>query len=397
MNDDFLNDNDMDNSFVEKKKAPILQIFGIIILILLLASGIYYYFVIDNPKTILKTYFNSISSIDNINYPKYIEYSLKVNVDSNDKENEEFYNLLNKLILNIKYDNNEEYNLYTFNLGYEDKVLPNIKLQTKNNENKIYLLLEDIYDKTIEIDLGNEEHKDISKIDKDDIEKEFNNIYDILKEEIKNILEKGEYSKKIEKLDKKIVRKYTINISKNTLTNAFNNLLNNKDFITSYTRITNQSEEKVTKEIKNIINNLTDIDFSIYQELINNNIIKYEVSFDNEIITMTYSNNMYTFTYKEDDKVIYTGTITIDRNDSNITTYFNTTYITDKENIKTNIVIKTSDTLNIELFDTTNSININDISDKEMNNILNNILNNDAVKSILNNEEVANYIKEKNA
>lgn len=397
MNDDFFNESNMDNSFVEKKKAPILQIFGIIVLILLLASGIYYYFVIDNPKTILKTYFNSIPSIDNINYPKYMEYSLKVNVDSNDKENEEFYNLLNKLILNIKSNNNEEYNSYIFNLGYEDKVLPNIKLQTKNNENKIYLLLEDIYDKTIEIDLGNEEHKDINKLDKDDIEKEFNNIYDILKEEIKNILEKGEYSKKIEKLDKKIVRKYTINISKDTLTNTFNNLLNNKDFITSYTRITNQNEEKVTKEIKDIINDLTDINFSIYQELINKNIIKYEITFDNEIITMTYSNNMYTFTYKEDDKVIYTGTITIDRNDNNITTYFNTTYITDKENIKTNIVIKTSDTLNIELFDTTNSININDISDKEMNNILNNILNNDAVKSILNNEEVSNYIKEKNA
>ena len=103
MNDDFFNESNMDNSFIEKKKVPILQIFGIIILILLLASGIYYYFVIDNPKTILKTYFNSIPSIDNINYPKYMEYSLKVNVDSNDKENEEFYNLLNKLILNIKY------------------------------------------------------------------------------------------------------------------------------------------------------------------------------------------------------------------------------------------------------------------------------------------------------
>ena len=136
---------------------------------------------------------------------------------------------------------------------------------------------------------------------------------------------------------------------------------------------------------------------TMHNKIINKNIIKYEITFDNEIITMTYSNNMYTFNYKEDDKVIYTGTITIDRNDNNITTYFNTTYITDKENIKTNIVIKTSDTLNIELFDTTNSININDISDKEMNNILNNILNNDAVKSILNNEEVSNYIKEKNA
>ena len=395
MNDDFFNESNMDNSFVEKKKAPILQIFGIIILILLLASGIYYYFVINNPKTILKTYFNSIHSLDNINYPKYIEYSLKVDVDSNDKENEEFYNLLNKLILNIKYDNNEEYNLYTFNLGYEDKVLPNIKLQTKNNENKIYLLLENIYDKTIEIDLGNEEHKDISKIDKDDIEKEFNNIYDILKEEIKDILEKGEYSKKIEKLDKKIVRKYTINISKDTLTSTFNNLLNNKDFITSCTKITNQSEEKVTKEIKDIINNLTDINFSIYQELINKNIIKYEITFDNEIITVLCSNNMYTFTYKEDDKVIYTGTITIDENDSDTTTYFNTTYIADNENIKTNIVIKTSNTLNIELLDTTNSININDISDKEMNNILNNILNNDAIKSILNYEEVSNYVTEK--
>ena len=397
MNDDFFNESNMDNSFVEKKKAPILQIFGIIILILLLASGIYYYFVIDNPKTILKTYFNSIPSIDNINYPKYIEYSLKVNVDSNNKENEALCDLLNKLILNIKSNNNEEYNSYIFNLGYEDKVLPNIKLQTKNNENKIYLLLEDIYDKTIEIDLGNEEHKDISKIDKDDIEKEFNNIYDILKEEIKNILEKGEYSKKIEKLDKKIVRKYTINISKDTLTNTFNNLLNNKDFITSCTKITNQSEEKVTKEIKDIINDLTDIDFSIYQELINKNIIKYEITFDNEIITVLYSNNIYTITYKEDDKVIYTGTITIDENDSDTATYFNTTYIADNENIKTNIVIKTSYTSNIELLDTTNSININDISDKEMNNILNNILNNDAVKSILNNEEVSNYIKEKNA
>ena len=397
MNDDFFNESNMDNSFVEKKKAPILQIFGIIILILLLASGIYYYFVIDNPKTILKTYFNSIPSIDNINYPKYIEYSLKVNVDSNNKENEALCDLLNKLILNIKSNNNEEYNSYIFNLGYEDKVLPNIKLQTKNNENKIYLLLEDIYDKTIEIDLGNEEHKDISKIDKDDIEKEFNNIYDILKEEIKNILEKGEYSKKIEKLDKKIVRKYTINISKDTLTNTFNNLLNNKDFITSCTKITNQSEEKVTKEIKDIINDLTDIDFSIYQELINKNIIKYEITFDNEIITVLYSNNIYTITYKEDDKVIYTGTITIDENDSDTATYFNTTYIADNENIKTNIVIKTSYTSNIELLDTTNSININDISDKEINNILNNILNNDAVKSILNNEEVSNYIKEKNA
>lgn len=393
MNDDFFNESNMDNSFVEKKKAPILQIFGIIILILLLASGIYYYFVIDNPKTILKTYFNSIPSIDNINYPKYMEYSLKVNVDSNDKENEEFYNLLNKLILNIKYDNNEEYNLYTFNLGYEDKVLPSIKLQTKNNDNKMYLLLEDIYDKTIELDLDNEE--DISKINRNNIEKEINNIYNTLKEEIKTILEKGEYSKKIEKLDKKIVRKYTINISKDTLTNTFNNLLNNKDFITSCTKLTDESEEKVTKEIKDIINDLTNINFSIYQELINKNIIKYEITFDNEIITVLCSNNIYTITYKEDDKVIYTGTITIDENDSDTTTYFNTTYIADNENIKTNIVIKTSYTSNIELLDTTNSININDISDKDMNNILNNILNNDAVKSILNNEEVSNYVTEK--
>lgn len=393
MNDDFFNESNMDNSFVEKKKAPILQIFGIIILILLLASGIYYYFVIDNPKTILKTYFNSIPSIDNINYPKYMEYSLKVNVDSNDKENEEFYNLLNKLILNIKYNSNEEYNLYTFNLGYEDKVLPSIKLQTKNNDNKMYLLLEDIYDKIIELDLDNEE--DISKINRNNIEKEINNIYDTLKEEIKNILEKGEYSKKIEKLDKKIVRKYTINISKDTLTNTFNNLLNNKDFITSCTKLTDESEEKVTKEIKDIINDLTDINFSIYQELINKNIIKYEITFDNEIITVLCSNNIYTITYKEDEKVIYTGTITIDENNSDTTTYFNTTYITDNENIKTNIVIKTSYTSNIELLDTTNSININDISDKEMNNILNNILNNDAVKSILNYEEVSNYVTEK--
>ena len=393
MNDDFFNESNMDNSFVEKKKAPILQIFGIIILILLLASGIYYYFVIDNPKTILKTYFNSIPSIDNINYPKYMEYSIKVNVDSNDKENEEFYNLLNKLILNIKYNSNEEYNLYTFNLGYEDKVLPSIKLQTKNNDNKMYLLLEDIYDKTIELDLDNEE--DISKINRNNIEKEINNIYNTLKEEIKTILEKGEYSKKIEKLDKKIVRKYTINISKDTLTNTFNNLLNNKDFITSCTKLTDESEEKVTKEIKDIINDLTNINFSIYQELINKNIIKYEITFDNEIITVLCSNNIYTITYKEDDKVIYTGTITIDENDSDTATYFNTTYIADNENIKTNIVIKTSYTSNIELLDTTNSININDISDKEMNNILNNILNNDAVKSILNNEEVSNYVTEK--
>lgn len=393
MNDDFFNESNMDNSFVEKKKAPILQIFGIIILILLLASGIYYYFVIDNPKTILKTYFNSIPSIDNINYPKYMEYSLKVNVDSNDKENEEFYNLLNKLILNIKYNSNEEYNLYTFNLGYKDKVLPSIKLQTKNNENKMYLLLEDIYDKIIELDLDNEE--DISKINRNNIEKEINNIYNTLKEEIKTILEKGEYSKKIEKLDKKIVRKYTINISKDTLTNTFNNLLNNKDFITSCTKLTDESEEKVTKEIKDIINDLIDINFSIYQELINKNIIKYEITLDNEIITVLCSNNIYTITYKEDDKIIYTGTITIDENDSDTTTYFNTTYITDNENIKTNIVIKTSYTSNIELLDTTNSININDISDKEMNNILNNILNNDAVKSILNYEEVSNYVTEK--
>lgn len=393
MNDDFFNESNMDNSFVEKKKAPILQIFGIIILILLLASGIYYYFVIDNPKTILKTYFNSIPSIDNINYPKYMEYSLKVNVDSNDKENEEFYNLLNKLILNIKYNSNEEYNLYTFNLGYEDKVLPSIKLQTKNNDNKMYLLLEDIYDKIIELDLDNEE--DISKINRNNIEKEINNIYNTLKEEIKTILEKGEYSKKIEKLDKKIVRKYTINISKDTLTNTFNALLNNKDFITSCTKLTDESEDKVTKEIKDIINDLTDINFSIYQELINKNIIKYEITFDNEIITVLCSNNIYTITYKEDDKVIYTGTITIDENDSDTTTYFNTTYIADNENIKTNIIIKTSYTSNIELLDTTNSININDISDKEMNNILNNILNNDAVKSILNYEKVSNYVTEK--
>ena len=150
------------------------------------------------------------------------------------------------------------------------------------------------------------------------------------------------------------------------------------------------NEDKVTKSTQSII---------VKKESKN----KYNITFfdeSNEIATITV--NEYTTTKIDLDYVIklnpqnkdevikgkYTSTTTQkDRNSANIKTYLEINY---KDNqFKINIDVTQKNTVNIKNVDTKNVININDLTESDMNQIENNFMNNDLIKDFIN--EYMNY------
>lgn len=150
------------------------------------------------------------------------------------------------------------------------------------------------------------------------------------------------------------------------------------------------NEDKVTKSTQSII---------VKKESKN----KYNIKFfdeNNEIATITV--NEYTTTKIDLDYVIklnpqnkdevikgkYTSTTTQkDRNSANIKTYLEINY---KDNqFKINLDITQKNSVNIKNVDTKNVININDLTERDMNQIENNFMNNDLIKDFIN--EYMNY------
>lgn len=389
----------MDDSFFTEKElrnanrgsiAPVVVVIFVIIALLGLAffGGKYYLASRNNIKIFMNNYFNELEDNIGKNNSTSGSLSLNVNGDTTDKE-EKIFKILNNLDFSMNYGIDTKENITNIDIStnyYGDKL---ININTYIEDNNIYLSSSDLYSKYIKIENKKEDNSEKKSMTNDDYKVIINSISTAVSESLKEEY----FTKNWVKLDGKSVNKVELLLNNNNIKiineNIINNLKNNNNFIDSFGKLigkkTMEVKELLDKEIKEVNNNeYSDIKISLYTKI--TKFVKLEITSGEDKIVVKSNDKGYSFEIVDsEDNNTYNGTIEINNN-SDSTTY--NVNVKDSNNLEIKINNTINKTTKIEKKDVSNSILLEDITEKEYEDIINKISNNKAFNKIY--EDISN-------
>lgn len=387
-----------DNFFTEKELrnanrgsiAPVIVVIFVIIALLGLAffGGKYYLASRNNIKIFMNNYFNELEDNIGKNNSTSGSLSLNVNGDTTDKE-EKIFKILNNLDFSMNYGIDTKENITNIDIStnyYGDKL---ININTYIEDNNIYLSSSDLYSKYIKIENKKEDNSEKKSMTNDDYKVIINSISTAVSESLKEEY----FTKNWVKLDGKSVNKVELLLNNNNIKiineNIINNLKNNNNFIDSFGKLigkkTMEVKELLDKEIKEVNSNeYSDIKISLYTKI--TKFVKLEITSGEDKIVVKSNDKGYSFEIVDsEDNNTYNGTIKINNN-SDSTTY--NVNVKDSNNLEIKINNTINKTTKIEKKDVSNSILLEDITEKEYEDIINKISNNKAFNKIY--EDISN-------
>lgn len=387
-----------DNFFTEKELrnanrgsiAPVIVVIFVIIALLGLAffGGKYYLASRNNIKIFMNDYFNELEENIGKNNSTSGSLSLNVNGDTTDKE-EKIFKILNNLDFSMNYGIDTKENITNIDIStnyYGDKL---ININTYIEDNNIYLSSSDLYSKYIKIENKKEDNSEKKSMTNDDYKIIINSISTAVSESLKEEY----FTKNWVKLDGKSVNKVELLLNNNNIKiineNIINNLKNNNNFIDSFGKLigkkTMEVKELLDKEIKEVNNNeYSDIKISLYTKI--TKFVKLEITSGEDKIVVKSNDKGYSFEIVDsEDNNTYNGTIEINNN-SDSTTY--NVNVKDSNNLEIKINNTINKTTKIEKKDVSNSVLLEDITEKEYEDIINKISNNKAFNKIY--EDISN-------
>lgn len=387
-----------DNFFTEKELrnanrgsiAPVIVVIFVIIALLGLAffGGKYYLASRNNIKIFMNDYFNELEENIGKNNSTSGSLSLNVNGDTADKE-EKIFKILNNLDFSMNYGIDTKENITNIDIStnyYGDKL---ININTYIEDNNIYLSSSDLYSKYIKIENKKEDNSEKKSMTNDDYKVIINSISTAVSESLKEEY----FTKNWVKLDGKSVNKVELLLNNNNIKiineNIINNLKNNNNFIDSFGKLigkkTMEVKELLDKEIKEVNNNeYSDIKISLYTKI--TKFVKLEITSGEDKIVVKSNDKGYSFEIVDsEDNNTYNGTIEINNN-SDSTTY--NVNVKDSNNLEIKINNTINKTTKIEKKDVSNSVLLEDITEKEYEDIINKISNNKAFNKIY--EDISN-------
>lgn len=387
-----------DNFFTEKELrnanrgsiAPVVVVIFVIIALLGLAffGGKYYLASRNNIKIFMNDYFNKLEDNVGKNNSTSGSLSLNVNGDTTDKE-EKIFKILNNLDFSMNYGIDTKENITNIDIStnyYGDKL---ININTYIEDNNIYLSSSDLYSKYIKIENKKEDNSEKKSMTNDDYKVIINSISTAVSESLKEEY----FTKNWVKLDGKSVNKVELLLNNNNIKiineNIINNLKNNNNFIDSFGKLigkkTMEVKELLDKEIKEVNSNeYSDIKISLYTKI--TKFVKLEITSGEDKIVVKSNDKGYSFEIVDsEDNNTYNGTIKINNN-SDSTTY--NVNVKDSNNLEIKINNTINKTTKIEKKDVSNSILLEDITEKEYEDIINKISNNKAFNKIY--EDISN-------
>ena len=393
-------------SDAKRKSFPTGIIFFILILMLIVGCG-YYYFVIDSPKSIFITILNNLSNNleikenneDIINF----DFSLDLNLLTPKKDYIDLTNIINELSINgnIGIDSNKQEEYLSVNALYQEKDLFGIYSYFTKKE--MYLKLNNIYDKVLKSSFTEEEMKEIDKM-YEVTDKENENTDKLIESLIENavkILKDAKYTKTYEKLDKTYVKKLNVLVDTKLLKNFYNNLINDSNFIESYSRLENITEEKTKEIFTNLKNKLDNekLELTIYLSALNNEFIKLEFNYDDIRLVLTKDINEIKYKYYEEDIIKYQGYIYFKDNESNYQISLSLEDIEAELIVELNSEIEIKHGDKINSLDTTNTKELELLTEDDYNKIEKNIANNENLNKLLTDfmSLLSLYIEEDNS
>lgn len=387
-----------DNFFTEKELrnanrgsiAPVVVVIFVIIALLGLAffGGKYYLASRNNIKIFMNDYFNELEDNIGKNNSTSGSLSLNVNGDTTDKE-EKIFKILNNLDFSMNYGIDTKENITNIDIStnyYGDKL---ININTYIEDNNIYLSSSDLYSKYIKIENKKEDNSEKKSMTNDDYKVIINSISTAVSESLKEEY----FTKNWVKLDGKSVNKVELLLNNNNIKiineNIINNLKNNNNFIDSFGKLigkkTMEVKELLDKEIKEVNSNeYSDIKISLYTKI--TKFVKLEITSGEDKIVVKSNDKGYSFEIVDsEDNNTYNGTIEINNN-SDSTTY--NVNVKDSNNLEIKINNTINKTTKIEKKDVSNSVLLEDITEKEYEDIINKISNNKAFNKIY--EDISN-------
>ena len=387
-----------DNFFTEKELksanrgsiAPVVVVIFVIIALLGLAffGGKYYLASRNNIKIFMNDYFNELEENIGKNNSTSGSLSLNVNGDTTYKE-EKIFKILNNLDFSMNYGIDTKENITNIDIStnyYGDKL---ININTYIEDNNIYLSSSDLYSKYIRIENKKEDNSEKKSMTNDDYKVIINSISTAVSESLKEEY----FTKNWVKLDGKSVNKVELLLNNNNIKiineNIINNLKNNNNFIDSFGKLigkkTMEVKELLDKEIKEVNSNeYSDIKISLYTKI--TKFVKLEITSGEDKIVVKSNDKGYSFEIVDsEDNNTYNGTIEINNN-SDSTTY--NVNVKDSNNLEIKINNTINKTTKIEKKDVSNSVLLEDITEKEYEDIINKISNNKAFNKIY--EDISN-------
>lgn len=387
-----------DNFFTEKELrnanrgsiAPVVVVIFVIIALLGLAffGGKYYLASRNNIKIFMNDYFNELEENIGKNNSTSGSLSLNVNGDTTDKE-KKIFKILNNLDFSMNYGIDTKENITNIDIStnyYGDKL---ININTYIEDNNIYLSSSDLYSKYIKIENKKEANSENKSMTNDDYKVIINSISTAVSESLKEEY----FTKNWVKLDGKSVNKVELLLNNNNIKiineNIINNLKNNNNFIDSFGKLigkkTMEVKELLDKEIKEVNNNeYSDIKISLYTKI--TKFVKLEITSGEDKIVVKSNDKGYSFEIVDsEDNNTYNGTIEINNN-SDSTTY--NVNVKDSNNLEIKINNTINKTTKVEKKDVSNSVLLEDITNKEYEDIINKISNNKAFNKIY--EDISN-------
>lgn len=385
-NTDITTSNINNDSPKNKKWIPILV--GIILILILIAGFIFYKTI--SSKNIFKVIIdNSFNYLEN----SFVEYesakgtfSLKVSGNSKDTSTNKAFELINKIDLSGSYGIDYENKIINLDIksNYDSQELVNANIYMESGNSYIYL--EDIYDKYIKVPINDYDSLFTNMDKKEDYKIVLNSVHNA----INNSLKDEYFTKEKVTIDGKKVNKNTLKLNKNTYTtikkDIVNSLLNDNKFLDSYSKISAKDVNEIKENLNDALvedNDFEEMDLSIYTKGINFEFVRFEISNASNQIVISSNDDIYNFEYFEDEQVIYDGSIKVDIGSNDVT--YNISLNDKEENNSTDFTIKNSVEYNKEVTkkDVSNSVNLDNITNKEMNEIYFKILGSDGISKLI--------------
>lgn len=204
------------------------------VLVLIVALCLVYFLVFSKPNYIFNRAVDKVLSQKAIDYNTLIaNFEMGASIDSDNAQIKEVNNILKDCKLNFKTQFDKENQKEIVDLGFNYQNQDAISAKVYYNNGEEYVFLNDIFDKYIKLNITEEQKEQIKEIFKTVSEqKDLEKMQKILKKELKNVIkEQGEFVKESEVLE---INGKDKKVTKNTLT------MNQKQFLKAIQTVTSE-------------------------------------------------------------------------------------------------------------------------------------------------------------
>lgn len=384
-------------SVPRKKNLGLIIGILMVLVVLVVVGGIFLYKTLNSKNSIqmyLDMAFDYLeSSVDNNDYDSVTgNFSIEMNLQEIDNiENYQLYEMFNKIKISGNYEVDYSSNIMNIGLGadYDNKKLMDIDIYTAYG--KAYIYLVDLYDRYIEESLDN--YSDLFERNTDDQK----NVIVGLKRAFDGSLKEEYYTEEKVTVDSRKLTKTVLNLTGENYLEFYKDfsdiLLDDKEFLESFAEIFGTDVDKVKAELsydEDKFEGTDGLKLVLYTDKFAFVKLEMLVSDDMGRIVVEKVNEAYEYVMYDDGVEILSGVVKVvnDDNSSNVSFSF---YVPE-EKMGIEFILESSFELNgkVQVKDVTNSVSLDKITDDELMDIYNKLIENEGVVEII--QEVSDLI-----